>query len=110
MMFAKLLQFWQKAASDLGLQITAPFSLSLASGHKLEATILIHQFGGIKGMLIFTSYEEVSPFVNEIVNAGYGFSILDEPGDNEDYNKEEYMELLADWGWGGDDEGRPIWL
>lgn len=107
---SKLLQFWQKAASDLGLQITAPFCLLLASGHRLEAILLIHQFGAGKGMLIFTSYDEVSHYVNEIVDAGYGFSVLDEPREHEAYNKEEYIELLADWGWSGDNQLRPDWL
>lgn len=107
---AKLLQFWQKAASDLGLQITAPFSLLLSSGHRLEAMLLVHQFGGARGMLIFESYDEVAPYVNEIVDAGYGFSILDEPGECEEYNKKEYIELLADWGWSGGDDSRPAWL
>ena len=61
-------------------------------------------------MLIFTNYDDVSPYVNEIVEAGYGFSVLGEPGENENYELEEYMELLADWGWTGDDELKPDWL
>lgn len=109
-MFARLLQFWQKAASDLGLQITTPFSLVLSSGHRLQAILLICQFGGTKGMLVFASYDGIASHVNEIVDAGYGFSILDEPGEHEEYNREEYIELLSDWGWSGDDESRPTWL
>jgi hypothetical protein len=108
--FTKLLQFWHKAADDLGLEITAPFNLSLSSGCKLEAILLIHQFGGAKGMLIFTNYGDVEPYVNEIVDAGYGFSILDEPGEHEEYNKEEYIELLTDWGWCGDNDSWPVWF
>ena len=110
MMFSKLLQFWQKAASDLGLQITAPFSLILGSGNSLEVILLVHQFGAAKGMLVFTSYDAVAPYINEIVDAGYGFSVLDDPKEDEDYDKEDFIELLADWGWSGETEAQPDWL
>ncbi len=108
--FSKLLKFWQEAASDLGLQLMVPFNLTLASGHKLEAIFLIQKFGTAKGMLIFGQYDEIAPYVDEIVDAGYGFSVLDEPMENEKFNKEEYIELLADWGWYGGVDFQPDWL
>lgn len=110
MMFDKLLQFWERAASDLELQLIAPFTLSLNSGHRLEAIFLLPQFGGDRGMLVFGSYDDVAPYRDEIVEAGYGFSILDEPLENEDYKKEDYIELLVDWGWSGDAKSQPSWL
>ena len=110
LMLSKLLQFWRKTAADLGLQFIAPFSLLLTSGNKLDAIFLIKNFGATNGMLIFGSYDEISPYVDEIVEAGYGFSILDEPTSDESYSKDEYIELLADWGWSGDVELQPEWL
>lgn len=110
MMLTRLLQFWQKAAADLGLQLIAPFSLLLTSGKKLDAIFLIKNFGATNGMLIFGNYDEIFPYVDEIVEAGYGFSILDEPMANENYSKDEYIALLADWGWSGDVELKPEWL
>ena len=110
MMHEKLLEFWQKAASDLGLQLISPFCLLLGSGHQLDAIVLIKQFGATKGMLVFGDYQEVAPYVDEVVAAGYGFSVLDEPLKNEEYNKEEYVDLLKDWGWSGEKESSPDWL
>ncbi|MEH6548231.1 MAG: hypothetical protein V7701_17480, partial [Sneathiella sp.] len=103
-------QFWKKAASDLNLQITSPYRFLLSSGRKLEAILLIHHFGGARGMLIFGSYDEVAPYIKEIVDAGYGFSILDEPMESEQYNKEDYVDMLVEWGWSGANKTRPSWL
>lgn len=59
-----LVQFWHKAATELGFQLLSPFVLSLASGHKLEAEFRIKNFGAASGMLIFRSYGDVSPYSN----------------------------------------------
>jgi len=109
-MISKLLSFWEKAASDLNLRITVPFNLHLTNESHLEAPMLVHHFGANKGMLVFTNYDDVSPCVNELAKSGYGFSVLSEPGEYEHYEVEEYMELLAEWGWTGSDELRPDWL
>ena len=110
MILTKLLEFWQEAALDLELQLTTPFCLLLASGDIIEAIFLIKKFGADNGMLIFDTYDEIASYRNEIIEAGYGFSVLSEPMVNEKYNKEECIELLADWGWSGDVELQPKWL
>ena len=109
-MSKKLLELWQIAASDLNLQVCAGYVLQLASGSTLEPTLLVKQFGARKGMLVFTNYDEVAPHIDEIFKYGYGFSILDEPRQSEDYEREEYIELLSDWGWSKSDESKPSWL
>lgn len=109
-MTTKLLQFWQKAATDLGLQLVTPFCLMLTPEHELKALLLIKKFGAPNGMLVFSGYDEISSYVDDIARAGYGFSVLDEPLDFEEYSKDEYIELLGDWGWSGDMENKPDWL
>lgn len=109
-MSSNLLLYWAQAASDLNLRITVPFSLRLTNENKLEAPMLVHFFGANKGMLVFTNYDDVSPYVDELAKYGYGFSVLSEPGEHENYEMEEYMELLAEWGWTGSDELKPDWL
>ena len=49
-------------------------------------------------MLICEDYDEVQPYLHEISEAGFGFLIADKPMEDERYCKEEYMELLVDWG------------
>ncbi|MBW1982134.1 MAG: hypothetical protein JRJ12_13035 [Deltaproteobacteria bacterium] len=109
-MSSKLKQMWQMAAEDLGIRIIAPFQLVLSSGVQIKAELLVKQFGAVNGMLIITNYDQVAPFVDEITNEGYGFSVLDEPRDNEKYSREDFIELLADWGWSGEDSSKPSWL
>lgn len=110
MMTTKLIQFWRNAAIDLRLQLVVPFCLELASGHEIKALFLVKYFGAPNGMLVFGCYEDVSPYIDEVVKAGYGFSVLDEPLENEEYDKDECIEVLADWGWGGNMEDKPDWL
>jgi hypothetical protein len=110
MAFDKLLLFWQMAASDLNIQFITHFNLLLKSGHRLDAIFLLPQFGGDNGMLIFGSYDDVALYRDEILEAGYGFSILDEPLENEDYCKEDYIEILTDWGWSGTRKSKPNWF
>ena len=109
-MFAKLLQYWRKASLSLGFGMIAPFQLSLASGKQLDAIFLVENFGNVNGMLVFGSYDEISSFVDEIVDAGYGYTVLEDPMDGEEYCEADYIELLSDWAWSGDEALRPDWL
>ena len=106
----KLLTFWQRAADELGFELDVPFILTLPSGHELEALMLIRRFGGTNGMLIFGEFKEIQPYADDVVAAGYGVSVLSEPLGNEKYDRERYVEMLKDWGWGGDVEAQPDWL
>lgn len=109
MTFEKLLYFWQKAATDLDLQIVVPFKFTLATGNHLEPILLVKQFGATNGMLIFGGYDQIASNIDELHSAGYGFCVLEEPLVNEEYNREDFVEMLKDWGWSGNEE-RPNWL
>ncbi|ULG94611.1 hypothetical protein FH584_20195 (plasmid) [Leptospira interrogans] len=61
-------------------------------------------------MLIITNYEDVEPYLEKIYEAGYGFSTLSEPSENEQYSRKDFIELLSDWGWTGDVNLKPEWL
>ena len=107
---SKLIQLWQMAAKDLGLNIIAPFTLELSSAVKIEAELLLKNFGASKGMIVFNKYDQVAPYVDEIVNAGYGFSVLEEPDKNRKYIKNGFIEMLGEWGWSGCRDKKPSWL
>jgi hypothetical protein len=106
----RLVEMWQSAAKDLNLEIITPFILRLSSGIKIEAEFLVKNFGASKGMIVFKKYDQVATCVDEIVNEGYGFSVLDEPGENEQYVRDYFIEILNDWGWSGDKSMKPSWL
>lgn len=109
-MLSRLLQVWEIAAKDLGFEIVVPYLLTLPSGIQINAQFLVQNFGAVKGMLIVGSYDEVECCLDELMREGYGFSVLDEPGKSERYERRDYIELLNDWGWGGDDKDKPDWV
>ncbi|MCG6168924.1 hypothetical protein [Leptospira sanjuanensis] len=106
----KLLQFWQSAAIKLKLEIEVPSSFSLPSGDKIDVAFIVKNFGAPKGMLIVTDYDSISEFTKQILEAGYGFSTLDEPSENQEYSDDGLKELLNDWGWSGPANLKPKWL
>ncbi len=115
MNYPKLVRMWQLASADLGIQISAPFLLTLPSGNRIEGALRVNHFGAEKGTLIFGKYSEVSSFAEEIVQEGYGYSILDEPADenrysDDKYPKEVFIEMLREWEWTGIEIQKPIWL
>ena len=108
-MSSRLIEQWRVAASDLGLDIQIPFSLFLISGACVNADLLLRRFGYTNGMLIITDYSKVAHISAEITEAGYGYSTLAEPRDDENYNRDEFIEMLRDWGWAGSETERPHW-
>ncbi len=105
----QLIDAWMQAAVELGINIVAPFSLT-ASGETIDADVWVKDFGAERGMLIFSEYSKIKNFTNDIVDQGYGYTILDPPRPDEVFDKNEYIEMLSDWGWSSDDKDRPLWL
>lgn len=101
---------WVKAASHLRLDIVAPFSVTLPSGRRLEAAVLVKHFGAPNGMLIVRHYDEVKRELGAIEAAGFGFSVLEDPDPEEAFVVDTYAEILRDWGWTGELDQKPTWL
>ena len=106
----RLIKTWQIAAKDLRIEIITPFILKIESGAQIKAEILLKNFGATNGMIITKDYDQIAPFVDEIVSEGYGFSVLDEPSENEQYVREDFVDILHDWGWSGEKSKKPSWL
>jgi len=103
--------FWEKASKDLNFRITAPFTLTLSSGLKLKVALLVHNFGASKGMIILDSFDLIASHVDEVVDSGYGFSVIDKPTDLELYDIDDFKSILKDWGWcGSKGTIKPDWL
>ncbi len=101
---------WKIAAKDLKIEIKASFTLFLPSGKKIEAELLVKNFGAKNGMIIITDYDKIKPFVDEITKLNYGYSTLEQPLPTEKYNRDYFIELLNDWGWSGDNNKKPSWI
>lgn len=100
---------WQHISRDLGVDIQTPFKITLPSGARIVAPVLVLGFGAEKGMVIVTDYDEIEPYIDELVECGYGFSTLT-PASSDDYDRESVIELLSDWEWVGNPDARPTWV
>ena len=105
---SKLLREWETARDDLGIEIIAPYEVDLGNNVKIRAEILVRNFGGRNGTLIFTNSDVFWPCRDQLCNLGYGYSVLEEP--KETYDREIFIEMLSEWEWDGDEAKKPIWL
>jgi len=104
-----LIQAWRSAARDLGIEIIVPFSLTLPSGVTLEADLLVKDFGAPRGMMVSGAEEDVFwPHEGEIVDQGYGYSIVCD--EDLAYDRDYFIKILDDWGWSGPETRSPPWM
>lgn len=108
-MSTKLLDWLNTACFTLGLQIDIPFVLDLGGDRVVNAAARVRDIGGVNGTLIVRSYDEVQDLCEPLKQAGYGFSVLDEPHPGEEFDLESYREMFLDWGWTADDSQKPAW-
>ena len=105
---SRLIEAWRTASHDLGIVVETPFTLVLASGGRIDADVLVKDFGSPQGMLLSTDPGVFHAFDKEIVSAGYGYSALVSPV-YESYDPHVFMEVLNHWSWAGTEEDRPTW-
>jgi hypothetical protein len=97
---------WMRIADRFGLKVPIPFQVELA-GERLTVPVLLEEFGAQRGMLLVTSYADIEPVTERLVDAGFGYSRVDNsPGP--DLDETQIMEMLRDWGWSGSREA-PTW-
>jgi hypothetical protein len=99
-----------KACSALGLRIELGFRFSVPSGRELLAVARIADLGAPNGMLVFLSYDEIQEWTPALLKAGYGYSVMDEPRVDEEFDLESYQDMFRDWGWSGELRARPNWI
>jgi hypothetical protein len=107
---SRLVEAWRKAAHILGCEIVSPYVVELPSGARVDAPVLVKGFGALNGMLVVTDYAQVRSELAALDAAGYGFSVLEEPDATDQFDVDEYADLLRDWGWAGKEEEEPSWL
>ena len=92
---------WQRAASELGFEVVAPFRLDTAAG-TFEYSFLVRGFGNSEGTVVVlgNSSKEQRHAAAESGFACSSWSDGDEP-----YDASSIIDVLRDWGWIG--EGSP---
>lgn len=98
------------ACDALGLGIDLDFVAPLPSGTRVAALARIANLGGTNGMLIVGSFDEVRGVTDELVAAGYGYSVLSEPNRGEELDLGSFVDMFSEWGWAGSESEQPTWL
>jgi len=83
----------ERACADLDLRADLGFRLAL-SGQNIETIARIADVGAPNGMLVVSSYDVVRNHTDELLEAGYGFSVLDEPHPSEEYDVESFKVMF----------------
>lgn len=102
----KVIHAWLEAASDLGLEIESPFFLQTKDKGVIKYGLLIKYFGSKSGTLIMSINDTVEFDTPE--EYGYHCSALN-PYHYSKYQREEFIETLADWGFFGPLDKKPVW-
>ena len=106
---AQEVEFWKIVSDDLGIGVVTPFEAIFSDGTRLGAAALVKEFGAPRGMLIVFDYNRLKPYVQKIIENGYGYSaqLGNSPAG---YSRCTMIYLLKDWGWSGAQDKRPSWL
>ena len=102
---SSIVDAWEQAATDLGIQFTAPFVVTFA-GHCLLGLGLVHHFGGRVGAIIST-IERPSAGVPDAVRSHYFSSQLSDSYTR--YDRQFFIDTLNDWQFFGPDSEKPSW-
>jgi hypothetical protein len=101
--------FWKTVSEDLKIDIVTPFEVIFSDGARLRVAALVRNFGRPQGMLVVFDYDQLKPYVQKIIENGYGYvaQLGSSPGE---YNRAAMVDILSDWGWSGAEDRRPLWL
>lgn len=61
-------------------------------------------------MLVFLADDEMRGHVQELLDAGYGCSVLGEPRPDDEFDLAAFQEMFRDWGWSGQLGAKPAWM
>ena len=100
----EIIDAWNQAAADLGIRVTAPFSLVSKNGEEEVFEALVHDFGGPKGTLTGKIHRDLT---ESRKREGYYASNLADS--YRKYDRKLFQETLDDWRWFGDPDQRPSW-
>jgi len=94
----------QQAASDLGLEVQAPFQLE-HDGDITPFVAYFPNFGGPKGLLV-TLATQWSALDDIAAKAGFA-SVGLYPEQFSTYSRDQWVRIIKEWGWHGPEDERP---
>jgi hypothetical protein len=89
---------WAIAASDLGLDVTAPHTIRGRNGDPIEFVAHVRGFGTKAGTLVWYMPDPLP--ARQLPATSCFVSVLN-PNIYFDYDRERFIELLEGWGWTG---------
>jgi len=89
---------WATAASDLGVEVTAPCTIHARNGDPIEFVAHVRDFGTRGGTLVWYMPDPLP--TRQLPTTSYFVSVLN-PNIYFDYDRERFIELLEAWGWTG---------
>ena len=95
---------WLEAAKDLGIRVTAPFSVQASEREPIIYEALILDFGGPKGTVVGVLDDKLGD-----CRATHGYYCSNLSSSYRDYGRQHFIDTLNDWGWFGPLELRPSW-
>lgn len=96
---------WLAVAKQLNVQVTAPYETTLY-GKQITFAAYFQHFGGLCGIVTDPDWSVISPHVDALSAAGFGYSCV---SFEKEIDLESLREVLADWGWTGSPEDKPQW-
>lgn len=103
------IRFWKRVSQDLGIEVETPTEILLTDKTKVRAAALVRSFGAKMGMVVDADWSVIAPFAKRLLECGYGYS-ANIGASSEKYKCGDMIEILADWGWSGPADERPLWL
>jgi hypothetical protein len=103
----KISKAWMAAARDLGVDVIAPFSLTV-DGRDHEYLALVPHFGGGKGIVVAALPSDRVLYA-DAKSADYRCSFVNVELYGA-YERAFFIETLTEWGFTGPAEKRPAWL
>jgi hypothetical protein len=100
----KLEHWLVRACEASNLRVDLGFAAAIGVRKTIQCVARIPEIGAVNGMLILRHYDDVRCHLDEVRQAGYAFSVLDEPRDDETFDLQSFQDMFRDWGWAGCDQ------
>ena len=84
---------------QFGLRFSRSYKIKLRKGVTIESNYHIEGVGGPMGMLIFSDYEPISDYVEELGQLGFGYTVFSDTQADDNINLDDFRAMLRDWGW-----------
>ena len=97
--YYQLVDAWRTAASDLGIRVTAPFSITDDDGDQVQFIAHVQDFGASGGTLVWTMPHAVP--ARRLPRGVVFFISTLNPNLYRDYDRSRFVSTLEAWGWSG---------